>query len=95
MTTTLVIRHRIGDFDTWLDVYRGFADIQREGGVRAHMALRSADDPADILVTHTFATREEAETYLQDARLAPAMAEATVDEGSVRIEFFEQVSSGP
>jgi hypothetical protein len=95
MTTTLVIRHRIGDFDTWLEVYRGFADIQREGGVRAHMALRAEEDPADILVTHTFATREEAEAYLQDERLAAAMADATVDDASVSIEFYEEVAAGP
>jgi hypothetical protein len=93
MSTTVVIRHRIGDFDTWIGVYRGFAAAQRDGGVRSHVALRSLDDPDDILVTHTFDSREAAEAYLADERLRAAMGSATVDDATVSVEFFEEVAS--
>jgi quinol monooxygenase YgiN len=91
MRTTLLIRHRIGDFDAWLRVYRGFAAAQAAGGVRSQMALRSVDDPDDVVVTHTFDSREAAEAYLSDPSLGEAMAEATVDDATVTIEFFEEV----
>jgi len=93
MRTTVVIRHRIGDFDTWLGVYTGFAEAQRKGGVRVQMALRSAQDPSDILVTHTFDSREQAEAYLADEELGRAMGAATVDTSTVSIEFYEEISA--
>ena len=91
MRTTLVIRHRVGDFDVWRKIYVGFAPKQREGGVRSQMALRSTEDPADIVVTHTFDTREAAEAYLSDETLREAMGAATVDDATVSIEFFDEV----
>jgi quinol monooxygenase YgiN len=91
MRTTLLIRHRIGDFDAWLRIYRGFAEAQAAGGVRSQMALRAADDPDDVVVIHTFNSREAAEAYLGDAALKAAMAEATVDDDTVTVEFFEEV----
>lgn len=92
MPTTIVIRHRIGDYEAWRAVYEGFADAQRAGGVLAHAALRSHDDPADIVVFHTFADRPTAEAYLANRELRGAMAEATVDLDSVTVEFFDEVA---
>lgn len=91
MRTTLLIRHRVGDFAAWRTVYEGFAPNQREGGVRSQMALRSTDDPTDIVVTHTFDSREAAEAYLADATLREAMGSATVDDATVSVEFFDEV----
>ncbi len=91
MRTTLLIRHRVGDFDVWRGIYEGFAPQQAAGGVRSQMALRSADDPADIVVTHTFDSREAAEAYLGNPDLRAAMANATVEDDTVTIEFFDEV----
>ena len=91
MRTTLIIRHRVGDFDAWRAVYEGFAPNQAAGGVRSQMALRSADDPADVVVTHTFDSREAAEAYLGDRTLKEAMGAATVDDATVTVEFFDEV----
>lgn len=91
MRTTLVIRHKVGEFDVWRRIYEGFASRQREGGVRAQMALRSTEDPADIVVTHTFDNRAMAEAYLADESLQEAMGEATVDAATVTVEFFDEV----
>jgi hypothetical protein len=91
MRTTLLIRHRIGDFDAWLRVYTGFAEAQAAGGVRSQMALRATEDPTDVVVTHTFDSREAAEAYLGNAELKAAMAEATVDDSTVSVEFFDEV----
>jgi hypothetical protein len=55
------------------------------------MALRSSDDPAEVVVTHTFDSREAAEAYLGDATLREAMGAATVDDDTVTVEFFDEV----
>ena len=91
MRTTLLIRHRVGDFEAWRRIYEGFAPNQRAGGVRSQMALRSTEDPADIVVTHTFDSRAAAEAYLGDQTLREAMADATVDDATVTVEFFDEV----
>ena len=91
MRTTLLIRHSVGDFEAWLRIYEGFAPSQKAGGVRSQMALRSMEDPADIVVTHTFDSRVAAEAYLADETLRTAMAAATVDDATVTVEFFDEV----
>jgi hypothetical protein len=55
------------------------------------MALRSTEDPTDIVVTHTFETRAAAEAYLADATLRAAMGAATVLDETVTVEFFDEV----
>lgn len=91
MRTTILIRHRVSDFEAWKAVYAGFAPKQEEGGVRSQMALRSAEDPADIVVTHTFDSRAAADSYLSSPVLHEAMRHASVDDSSVTIEFFDEV----
>ena len=47
-----VVLHRVKDYDAWRQVYDGFGDAQRRGGVRSEEVMRSVDDPNDVLVTH-------------------------------------------
>ena len=61
MTSTIaLVRHRVADFDAWKKVYDGFAPIQADHGVHAHQVLRSIENPNDVIVTHTFDSREAA-----------------------------------
>ena len=95
MTSTVaVIRHRVADFDAWKKVYDGFAPVQAEYGVHAHQVLRSAENPNDLIVTHTFDSREAARAFLATPELKDAMSEAGVDAGSVEISYFDEVESG-
>jgi quinol monooxygenase YgiN len=93
-STVAVIRHRISDFDAWKQVYDGFAPVQAEHGVHAHQVLRSIDNPKDVIVTHTFDSREAASAFFAMPELKDAMSEAGVDADSLEISYFDEVESG-
>ena len=92
--TTAVVRHRVADFDAWKKVYDGFAPIQAEHGVHAHQVLRSIENPNDVIVTHTFDSREAARAFFAMSELKGAMSEAGVDADSVEISYFDEVETG-
>jgi heme-degrading monooxygenase HmoA len=94
MTSTIaVVRHRVGDFDAWKKVYDGFGLIQAEHGVRAHQVLRSIEDPNDVIVTHTFDSREAAAGFFAMPELKAAMSEAGVNADSVEVSYFDEVET--
>ena len=95
MTSTIaLIRHRVADFDAWKIVYDGFASIQAEHGVQGHQVLRSIENPNDVVVTHTFDSREAANAFFAIPELKEAMGQAGVDADSVQISYFDEVESG-
>jgi heme-degrading monooxygenase HmoA len=95
MTKTIsLVRHRVADFDTWRKEYDGFAPIQAEHGVQGHQVLRSIENPNDVIVTHTFDSREAASAFFAMPELKEAMGKAGVDPDSVKISYFDEVESG-
>ncbi|HZO95882.1 MAG TPA: hypothetical protein VFB42_00770 [Gaiellaceae bacterium] len=73
------VRHRVRDYDAWRQVYDGFADVQREHGVRAEAVFRMVDDPNDVLVTHDFDDAGSAQAFFGMAELKDAMMRAGVE----------------
>jgi quinol monooxygenase YgiN len=95
MTNTIaLVRHRVDDFDGWKKVYDGFAPIQAEHGVHAHQVLRSIENPNDVIVTHTFDSREAAREFFAMPELKEAMSEAGVNAESVEISYFDEIETG-
>ena len=95
MTSTVaVVRHRVADFDAWKKVYDGFAPVQAEHGVHAHQVLRSIENPNEVIVTHTFDSREAARAFFAMPELKEAMSQGGVDADSVEISYFDEVESG-
>ena len=95
MTRTIsLVRHRVADFDAWRKVYDDFAPIQAEHGVHAHQVLRSIENPNDVIVTHTFDSREAANAFFAMPELKEAMSKAGVSADSVQISYFDEVESG-
>lgn len=92
--TTALIRHRVADFDAWRKAYDGFAPIQAEHGVHAHQVLRSVENPNDVIVTHTFDSREAASSFFAMPELKEAMSKAGVNADSVEISYFDEVETG-
>jgi quinol monooxygenase YgiN len=89
-----LVRHRVADFDAWKKVYDGFAPIQAEHGVLGHQVLRSIENPNDVIVTHTFDSREAAKAFFAMPELKEAMSQAGVDADSVQISYFDEVEAG-
>ena len=95
MTGTIaLVRHRVVDFEAWRKVYDDFAPIQAEHGVQAHQVLRSIEDPNDIIVTHTFDSREAAKAFFAMPELKETMSKAGVSADSVQVSYFDEVESG-
>ena len=95
MTSTIsLVRHRVADFDAWKKVYDDFAPIQAEHGVRGHQVLRSIENPNDVIVTHTFDSRETARAFFAMPELKEAMSGAGVNADSVEISYFDEVEAG-
>ena len=93
-STTSLVRHRVADFDAWKKVYDGFAPIQAEHGVLGHQVLRSIENPNDVIVTHTFDSREAAKAFFAMPELKEAMGQAGVSADSVEISYFDEVEAG-
>ncbi len=94
MRIVTIVHHRVADYDAWKAVYDSVADLQREGGVREHAVLRSADDPALVVVVHTFDGPDAANAFLARADLEDVLARAGVDLASLQIEILEEAVAG-
>ena len=95
MTSTIaLVSHRVDDFDAWKKVYDGFAPIQAEHGVQGHQVLRSIENPNDVIVSHTFDSREAARDFFAMPELKKTMSEAGVNADSVEISYFDKVEAG-
>jgi len=92
--TIALVRHRVADFDAWRKEYDGFGPIQAEHGVHGHQVLRSVENPNDVIVTHTFDSREAATAFFAMPELKEAMSKAGVNVDSVDISYFDEVESG-
>jgi len=88
--TTMLIHHRVADFEAWKEVYDGVGEMQREGGVRSHRVWRSADDPNMVVVEHDFDSREAAKAFMARSDLREIMARSGVDESSVQAELLDE-----
>lgn len=95
MTRTIaLVRHQVADFNAWKKVYDAFAPVQAEHGVHAHQVLRSIENPNDVIVTHTFDSRESARDFFAMPELKEAMSQAGVNADSVEISYFDEVETG-
>jgi hypothetical protein len=43
--STIIIRHRVADFDAWKPVFDEHGSVRREHGLTDHAVLRDEDDP--------------------------------------------------
>lgn len=94
MRTVTIVHHRVADFDAWKQAYDGFADAQREAGVRWQHVWRGREDPNMVVVIHVFDTLEAAQALFQSSELKGAMERAGVDPESFQIEFLDDVGGG-
>jgi hypothetical protein len=101
MTTTVLCRCRVSDYDGWRPGYDHA--VQVTPGVRTFRLWRGQDEPNLVMVEtepnlvmveETFATREEAQPACTSAETQAAMEADGVDMSSVRIEYFNEVDSG-
>ena len=61
---TLHIEHPVSDLTTWRAAFDQFAERRRQGGVCAEWVRHPVDDDHYVLVDLDFATREQAQRFL-------------------------------
>jgi len=90
MTATLTVRHPVQDYAAWREVYDGadVAALHAKYGVSNARVGRNPEDGNDVLVTHDFASLDDAQNFAGDPDLVAVMEKAGVA-GAPEIGIFE------
>lgn len=87
MSATLVVRHRVDDYAAWRPVYDSLEPLRAQHGCTDARVWRLSDDGNDVLVTHDFASPEQAAAFAGDPDLKAGMGRAGVA-GAPQVEIF-------
>ena len=90
--TTVAVRHRVANYDTWKLGYDGHGVVRKELGCTGEMLLRDASNPNEVLVLTFWPTAADAQAFATDPRLPEAMQSAGVV-SEPRIEIYEETNS--
>ena len=90
--TTVAVRHRVANYDTWKAGYDDHGVARKELGCTGDILFRDANDPNEVLVLTSWPTPAAAEAFTTDPRLPEAMEKAGVI-GAPRIEIYEETPS--
>jgi len=88
---TLLIHHRVADYDAWRPVYDRVNASPMGERVRSHTVWRGLDDPQLVVVVETYGSREDAEWSINHPDLPAVLVECGVELDSVRIDYLEEV----
>src|SRR5579872_5984956 len=86
---TLVVHHRVRDYDAWKPVFDEHESTRRGHGEIEHRVYRDIRDPNRVIVHNDFPSEEAARGFLEDPSLREAMSRAGV-EGEPGISFIER-----
>jgi heme-degrading monooxygenase HmoA len=87
--TTVAVRHRVANYDTWKLGYDEHGGVRKELGCTGDMLLRDATDPNAVLVLTFWPTAADAHAFATDPRLPEVMRKAGVV-SEPRIEIYEE-----
>ena len=90
--TTVAVRHRVADYDTWKAGYDEHDKVRKELGCTGDQVLRDETDPNAILVLTSWPTAADAQAFATDPRLPEVMRNAGVI-SEPRIEIYEESDS--
>ena len=79
MTVTLFVRNQVRDYDTFRPFFDASADFTASRGVLSSAVHRDVDDPDRVVITHQFATVDEARA------MAALFDEEEFHEGPVKV----------
>jgi len=91
--TVTLVRHHVADFDAWKKEYDTATPLQQANGLRVHQVLRSAEDPNDVVVSHTFDSSEAAHEFMAKPEIKEAMNRAGVKADSVKTTYYSEVDT--
>ena len=74
--TSIFIRHRVADYDTWKVGYDSADHLRKSDGIIFASVHRDSQDPNTVIVLHRFHNLADAQKFL--ASVPPVMAAAGV-----------------
>jgi heme-degrading monooxygenase HmoA len=89
--TTVAVRHRVADFDTWAVTYKEHGEVRDRLGCTGDRVLRDGSDPNEVLVLTSWPSADHAHRFATDPSLPEVMKKAGVI-GAPRIEFYEEAA---
>ncbi|MGE5335974.1 MAG: antibiotic biosynthesis monooxygenase [Nitrososphaerota archaeon] len=91
---TLVIHHKVRDYDAWKAVFDDNEPLRRDHGATEHRVYRDAGDPNRVVIHTDFPSLEAAKGFMGDAALKAAMERAGV-EGEPGFSYVELAERKP
>ena len=89
---TVVITHKVKDFDRWKPVFDDHETARAEAGEISHTLYREVNNPNYVTITFEWENIEKARKFLSSNDLKEAMIRAGVV-GEPRFYYLEQVES--
>ena len=86
---TLVVHHRVRDYDAWKSVFDEHEGVRRGHGEIEHRVYRDIHDPNRVIVHNDFPSEDAARGFMEDPSLKDAMERAGV-EGEPGISFIDR-----
>ena len=87
---TVLVRHRVANFDKWKRVFDTMEPLREKHGFTGHSVHRDAADPNIVVIVNHVRDMAEAKNYGASHELHDAMAEAGV-QGAPEISFLNDV----
>jgi quinol monooxygenase YgiN len=76
---TLVVHHRVRDYDAWKPVFDEHEDVRRSHGALGHRIYQTFGDSGSVIIHNDFLSEEAARAFSQDPSLPEAMERGGVE----------------
>jgi hypothetical protein len=90
---TVIIRHKVKDYEAWKIAFDEFADNRKAGGETSFRILHLDDDPNNVFGIVEYNSLENARNFFSSPELKEAMGNAGVIE-QPDIYFLNEFASG-
>ena len=91
----VLIEHRVGDFETFKEVYLDDAERRERLGCKGGLVFRVADDPNEIIVMLEWETVEGARDFAGSLELEQAMEWSTSNVATPRVTVLDVAMESP
>jgi hypothetical protein len=89
MAASLIVRHRVADFDAWKKVFDSMHEVRKAHGWTQAIVYRDAQDPNIVTIVNRVKDLDGAKRYGGSKELKEGMAKAGV-QGAPEVFFLEQ-----
>jgi hypothetical protein len=86
---TLVVHHRVRDYDAWKAAFDEHEGVRRSHGEIEHRVYRDLHDRNRVIVHNDFPSEQAARGFAEDPSLQEAMSRAGV-EGEAGVSYVER-----